>query len=134
MKIPERTSDIVNRIGSLLDPIVEKECPVCEKSCCVHCASQFGHFMFGARMLADIGFVPEVFEKLRAVQQEYGWDNSRGFLGKTGCTLPRTVRSFTCQRSHCDRLKKSLTTEQLSELKELLIQLRRLRIASSQLV
>jgi hypothetical protein len=109
-----------------------KKCPQVKylgKTCCGYCSKNFGYyhvpwksdFKYGPETISDQTsvalkkfefFKGDVKELLSVLRAEWGdtvqWDNTTGFLGQLGCTIPRQFRSRICLNFKCGSLQEHL--------------------------
>lgn len=126
-------------IGRRLDEIYKAVADICYKDsrcykCCVGCASKYGFFESprvpskpGTR--GSLTDDPEAMRQLEGLQLKYGWSSEKGFLGDSGCKLPRSLRSVHCQDTDCYIIKPLLKDKD-----GLLIKLREIRMQAGNLI
>lgn len=94
--IRESYVSLVGKSGEDVQDAYNREfCVICAKrgkDCCQCCGETVGHFS-----AIDDGITKETINKLKIA---YSFD-TKGWLGKDGCRLPRHLRSFTCLHFFC---------------------------------
>jgi len=113
-------------IQGIILPSIKRNCPDCENFCCklynpdlsIYIARSVGGFHFGDYLLArfDKELPTPIFKNMEKNLCPF-WAH--------GCTLPLDCRSYICIRYFCDRLKKEVdmqvVSEHLNKIKNLLM-------------
>ena len=89
--------------------------------CCSGCWGSHGHFEYYSSVI-------KFRTAIGALMDKYGWNHVYGFWSKQGCVLPREQRSICCLQESCDKLDKYLTQEQRKRHRDIIKEIRRLRV------
>ena len=118
---------IAARLEEIFKPLLDKFCGKAESCdrCCRDCVSMNAYFTFGDSYFHKLN--AEGLQQVKAVQARFGWDVAKGFLGETGCRLPRSERSAYCQEMACRWIKPNMTIAEQVEVKDLTRELKRIR-------
>jgi hypothetical protein len=90
----EHAADLARRAVLVTEPDCGKACGANYDQCgCLRCAEYQGYFEEGEK--------EAFFTDLQRQQINSCWDEKTGFLGETGCRLPRSLRAMACLRNIC---------------------------------
>ena len=103
---PVLTEEQGKQLDALLTPLNETLCSKCSTNCCRDCRYTRGYFEYSHDNITEMN------ERM----SEFKFTERRGFLGKTGCKLPRHLRSYICLAFTCFAMERKLGTE-MHELK-----------------
>jgi hypothetical protein len=91
-------------IGKLMDILSSKACP-CSFNCCSKCARNYGYFR--GYDLLRIAFL---YKKGGINTIGLFYNEKKGFLTDSGCSLPRHLRSRTCTEFVCRPIQMKFTS------------------------
>ena len=142
---------IAQQLDEFFSEAISQCCGTKDKcsNCCSWCATANGHFeLIGSKIggkfaqpytehvlrTALIDQVPAALAQLNKLKKDFKWTAKKGFLTKTGCSLPRDKRSVYCQSTHCVHMDPYLGNKNWALLEQLLTELREMRINSLDLI